>query len=114
MSAVDALSGMNSSYLDTISKSSTSSVENTASKDYSSATDEELMDACKEFETYFVEQMFKSMRATVHKEEDSESSYMDMFEDTLYQEYAQNVTESGQLGIAQALYEQMKRTYSME
>lgn len=99
---------INSSYLDTFSKS-TSSVENTTSKDYSDATDEELLDACKEFETYFVEQLFKSMRSTVTKEE-SESSYLEMFEDTLYQEYAKNVTESGQLGIAQMLFEQMRRT----
>jgi len=114
MSGIDGLSGMNHSYFEALSKSSTSSVENTASKDYNSATDEELMEACKEFETYFVEQMFQSMRATIHKEEQSSTSYMDMFEDTLYQEYAQNATESGQLGLAQVLFEQMKRTYHME
>lgn len=114
MSAVDSLTGFGSSYLDTIKQNNTSSAESAASKDYSSATDEQLLDACKEFETYFVEQMFKAMQATVHKEESSESSYTDMFEDNLYQEYAKNVADSGQLGLAQTLYEQMKRTYEFE
>lgn len=111
MSAVDSLAGFGSSYLETMRQNSVSSAESAASKDYSAATDQQLLDACKEFETYFVEQMFKAMRATVHKEESSESSYMNMFEDTLYQEYAKNVADSGQLGLAQTLYEQMKRTY---
>lgn len=117
MSAIDGLSALSNSYLDTWKESSAISAENTASKDYHSATDAELMAACKEFETYFVEQLFKSMRATIHKADDSESSgssYTDMFEDTLYQEYAKNATESGQLGLAQTLYEQMKRTYDIE
>ncbi len=114
MSAVDSLTGYGTSYLDTVKQNSVSSAENAASKDYSSATDGQLMDACKEFETYFLEQMFKSMRATIHKEESSESSYTDMFEDNLYQEYAKNAADSGQLGLAQMLYEQMKRTYELE
>ena len=29
--------------------------------DYTKATDDELMDACKQFEAYFLEQMFKEM-----------------------------------------------------
>ena len=29
--------------------------------DYSKASDEELMDACKQFEAYFLEQMFKEI-----------------------------------------------------
>lgn len=114
MSAVDSLTGYGNSYLDTIKQNQPSSAENAAAKDYRSATDEQLLDACKEFETYFVEQMFKAMRATVHKEGSSESSYTNMFEDTLYQEYAKNVADSGQLGLAQSLYEQMKKTYEIE
>ena len=31
------------------------------STDYSKATDEELMEACKSFEAYFIEQAFKGM-----------------------------------------------------
>ena len=53
-------------------------LKSVAKGDYSSATDDELMDACKQFEAYFLEQVFKQM-------------------------------ESNSLGLAQMLYEQMKR-----
>ena len=52
MSVVDSLTGFGNSYLDTMKQNTASSAENAASKDYSSATEEQLFDACKEFETY--------------------------------------------------------------
>ena len=40
--------------------------------------------------------------------------YVDMFKDTLYQEYAESATERGDgIGIAKMLYEQMKRNYDL-
>jgi len=43
------------------------------------ATDEELMEACKEFETYLVEQVIKSTRSAMLEDEDSEGDYMKMW-----------------------------------
>lgn len=71
--------------------------------------DEDLMEACKSFETYFVEQVVKAMRKTVPNSEE-ENDYMNYFGDMLYQKYSENITESGELGIAQMLYESMKRS----
>lgn len=74
------------------------------------ATDEELMEACKEFEQYFVEQMYKEMKKTVP--EDSllgDNEYMDMYEDTLISGIAEKVVDSGQLGYAQQLYETISK-----
>lgn len=73
------------------------------------ATDEELMAACKEFETYLVEQVIKSTKRAMLEDEDSEGDYMKMFGDTLNQSYAEIITENADLGIAQMLYEAMKR-----
>ena len=73
------------------------------------ATDEELMAACKEFETYLVEQVIKSTKSAMLEDEDSEGDYMKMFGDTLNQSYAEIITENADLGIAQQLYEAMKR-----
>lgn len=88
----------------------------------SSSSEDELMEVCKEFEAYFVEQMYKSMEkmskapgASDEEESGSTSSYMEMFGDTLTQEYATMTTEQGEgLGLAQMLYEQMKRNYGIE
>lgn len=85
-----------------------------SSTDYSKATDDELMEVCKEFEAYFAEQVIKSMEKMIPKDEDSETSkYLDYFGDTLTQELASAVTEQSDLGLAQMLYEQMKRNYSI-
>lgn len=73
------------------------------------ATDEELMEACKEFETYLVEQVIKSTRSAMLEDEDSEGDYMKMFGDKLNQSYAEMISETANLGIAQMLYESMKR-----
>lgn len=115
MTGIDSLAGYTSTYLDNIkNQTQTASASGVAAKDYSNATEEELLEACKEFEAYFVEQMFKAMRATVPKSESSTSaSALDMFEDNLYQEYAKQTAESGQLGLAQQLFEQMKRNYNL-
>lgn len=95
---------------------SSSKTEEVANKDYSNATEEELMDACKDFEAYFLEQVFKAMEATVDKNEDSKTSgvnVMDYFGDTLYQEIAERATQGEGVGIAKMLYEQMKRNYDL-
>ncbi|MDR1700344.1 MAG: rod-binding protein [Lachnoclostridium sp.] len=71
-------------------------------------TDAEMMDACKQFEAYFVEQMYKNMQATVMKSEEEENQYTEMFGDMLTQEYASAAVEAQGIGIAQMLYESMK------
>jgi len=68
--------------------------------------DEELLDACKEFEQYFVEQVMKEFTKSLDEFEDN--TYMQYFGDTLVSEYAKTVTDSGSLGLAQMLYESMK------
>lgn len=83
--------------------------------DMSEATDDELMDACKDFEAYFTEQVFKEMQKTVDvwKDDEGESSskYKDYAMDTLIQEYAEDSSQNEGLGLAQMLYEQMKVNY---
>lgn len=85
----------------------TQKLEQTLNSGIENATDEELMEACKSFESYFVEQVFKEMRKTVQSSDENE--YNEYFGDMLYQEYSDNIVESKSLGIAQMLYESMKR-----
>ncbi len=78
----------------------------------SSAEDEKLMDACKQFESYFVEQMFKQMMKTVPEDpldQGSNSMLVDYYKDNLVKEYASTATDREDLGLAKMLYEQMKR-----
>ena len=98
------------------SNQTASKLENQLSGDYSKATDKELMDACKQFESYFLEQVFKGMMKPVPKSEDSSSSMTtmtDYFEDQMIQNIASESTEQSSLGLAQMLYEQMRRNYGL-
>lgn len=74
------------------------------------ATDEELMKVCKEFEAYFTEQVYKEMMKTVPKSDGENSALVDYFKDMTLSEIAQRtVDERGSAGLAQSLYEQMRR-----
>lgn len=102
----------------TSESTSAKKLEDSLQSDYSQATSEELMDVCKEFEAYFVEQIFKEMRKTIPQSEDTSSytsTMKEYYEDSLYQEYAKAITDQGDgIGLAKTLYEQMKRNYNIE
>ena len=109
-------------YTDYISTQNTSSAKLSSElkgADYTQKTEEELLDACKEFEAYFLEQVFKAMEKTVDvfKDENSMSNYsssmLGYFKDETIQTLASESTESQGLGLAQQLYEQMKRNYGL-
>lgn len=115
MSSID-ISGLSSIYSDYMdqaaSKSKADQLKGVANADYTNATDDELMDACKKFEAYFLEQVFKEMQKTIPTSsslDQSTSNLVDFFKDSTIQELATQSTENNSLGLAQMLYEQMKR-----
>lgn len=73
-----------------------------------SARDKELKEACKGFETMFLQMMFREMRKTVP---DSpmfgKSNAMSIFEDMRDTELMKKTAESGGIGIADLLYKQL-------
>jgi len=79
------------------------------------ATDEEMMKACKEFETYLLEQVMKEVTKTVDIFGTGEnttaamSTLQDNAKDQLLNTMAKQLTDDGSLGIAQKLYEAMSR-----
>ncbi len=82
-----------------------------STKDYKNATDEEMMEVAKTFESYLMEQVLKAMERTtkLDPDEDTDSTgYLDVFKDQLTQEYAKLTSENTDLGLAKMLYEQMK------
>lgn len=84
--------------------------------DYSKADSDELLDACKQFEAYFVEQMYKAMMKTIPENENNSnytSGIMDYYKDQMIQSVAEQTSNGAGLGIAQMLYEQMKRNYGI-
>jgi peptidoglycan hydrolase FlgJ len=64
-----------------------------------------LQEACSEFESIFIKMMLDSMRKTVP---DSglikKSMGRDIYEDFLYDEYAQKMAKTANLGLAETMY----------
>ena len=80
----DYINGLNNSYLNSQYSPSVSELKDKITDtDFSKATEEELMEACKSFEQYFIEQAFKGMEKMVPKDEDeSKMGYYEMFKDS--------------------------------
>lgn len=115
---MDIGNGVSSAYSGYLSSQAASKLDSRIkTKDYSQSSDEELLEACKEFESYFMEQIFKGMQKTVDVFKDKETSpndsLVDFFKDSAIQNLASISTENEGLGLAQMLYEQMKRNYNM-
>lgn len=111
------ISGLNTDYQNYLSKSSaaTARMDQIKNTDYKNATDEELMDACKQFEEYFVEMTLKEVFKTVdlfgmgESTSGAMSTSKDLMKDSIVQGFAEKLTEESNLGLAQQLYESMKR-----
>lgn len=92
-----------------------SSLKNKLDSTGRDTSDEELMDVCKQFEAYFIEQVFKEMEKTVPKSDmgfNSDDQLVNFFKDDVRQKLASKAGEQQGLGLAQMLYEQMKRNYT--
>ncbi len=81
-------------------------------------SDDELLDACKQFEAYFYEQVFKNMEKAMVPSDDSDANHtlVDYYKENLIAEYSKSIVDQsggGSNTLAQQLYEQMKRNYSL-
>ena len=125
----DSITGLSSkNYSDVYDSKAGSLTNKLTDTDYSKASDDELMSVCKDFESYFVEQVLKSMEKMAKNlfssmagiggtEDTSLNTLGSYFGDEMVSSYAKLMTDSNHgkgLGIAQTLYEQMKRNYSTE
>ncbi|GKX28500.1 hypothetical protein SH1V18_09800 [Vallitalea longa] len=72
--------------------------------------DKQLQESCREFEQYFVNQLFKEMRNTVHSDGLIPKSQGEkIFEDMLYEEYSTEISKGEGIGISQMLYKQLSK-----
>lgn len=106
--SIGSNTGLNSITANLSTLENTNKLESKLKSNIDKSTDKELMEVCKTFESYFVEQMFKEMKKTVPDNGES-NQYKTFFEDMLYQEYAEDIADNGNIGIAKLLYESMKR-----
>lgn len=115
-----AINGIGDTYLTNYSTTANDAISEQLSNQVQSAkSDEQMLDACKQFESYLIQQMFKSMEESAKvfsdDEEDDSTDYVNMFQDNYLSTIADQMVKSGQgLGIAEQLYESMKNNSGME
>ena len=77
-------------------------------------SDKELLEACKSFEQYFLEQIFKESQKTIMKDDSdmaaSSKTLQGFYTDGLAEHIASASVEQGGIGLTKMMYEQMKRT----
>lgn len=111
------INGLNTDYSNYVSQSSAASakINKLQNLDPAKVNDEELMNACKQFEEYFVEMTLKEVFKTVdlfgmgESTSGAMSTSKDLMKDSMVQTFAEKITEESNLGLARQLYESMKR-----
>ena len=112
-----AVNGLNS-YVDpsVVSAASGTNLSGRLDQMDGASSADELKEVCREFESYFMEQVYKEMFKTIGSDENTESSLsslVDYFKDDVIQKVATQTTEQSGGPLAQQLYEQMKRNYGI-
>lgn len=92
-------------------------LENTDRAAKQKQDDDALFDACKQFEAYLWEQVYKEMQKTVDIFSDEEDGYasqmVDYFKDSVIQSISEQTATQGSNSLAQMLYEQAKINYGL-
>lgn len=93
---------------------SASALNSTISGISQDSSEEEMKQAIKDFESYFVEQILKNVQESLKSDEDSSYSQMsEYFMGTVTEQLADKIVDQVGERITQTLYEQMCRNYSI-
>jgi len=86
-----------------------------ASAGKSAAEDQKLKEVCSDFESIFIEQVFKQMRNSLKIDKSILHGGMaeDIFTDMLYQEYSKEAARRNSFGISGLLYDFLTQNPSM-
>ncbi len=116
------IDSIGSQYINNIAQTDTSAAKLRSAADKMKAqagteqSGDELLDVCKQFEAYFIEQVLKEVKKTVPDStlgSSAGSNLVDFFMDETLQKVSANIQEKSGLGLAQQMYEQMKRNYNI-
>ena len=114
---IGSLSSLYTQYLEKTNSDSSNNISRLSKEGLKNASDEELMDACKQFEAYFIEQIFKNAQTAMVPQTESTDgatqTLLDYYKDSLTSEYAKMASDQQENGLAQMLYVQMKRNFEI-
>ena len=111
ISAIDSSKMLQDKVILEKQQAQTDSFQASLDKAMAAKDDKELKLACQEFESYFLQTMWRAMRKTV----DTSGSFLQpgqaetIFQDLLDEESSKAAASTGRLGLADMMYKQMSR-----
>lgn len=117
--SIDGISAMvDASKTNAAANRQTASLQSSLKGVSSESTEEELQEVCKDFASYFVEEVLKEVKENILPEEEegdqSISTLTDFHMDSVMELMADEVVDEVGGNFTQQLYEQMKRNYGIE
>ena len=114
--SIDGISSLVSNAQNSAAAGSASALKNSISSVSSGSSEEELLSVCKDFESYFVEEVLKEVKENLISDDDEDNSndYVNMFQDSTIELVADEIVDQVGENYTQQLYEQMKRNYGIE
>ena len=117
MISMDSISSLIDTSKNTAAANQASSLQSSLNSISSDSSEDELMQVCKDFESYFVE-VLKEIKESLTSEDDEEdsstSTLKDYYMDNVIELVADQVVDEVGTNFTQQLYEQMKRNYNIE
>ena len=93
-------------------------VQNAINNVKNGSTDDELMKVCKDFSSYFIEEVIKEIKENMTFEDEDEDSSIstltDFHMDGAIEEISDTMLDQAGTSFVQQLYDQMKRNYGLE
>ena len=116
MDAISSMLNINAS--NALDEYNTSKIQGSLNSVSSDSTEEELLETCKDFTSYFVEEVLKEVKENMIPEDEDEDSTTSMLTDyhmdSVIELMADKVTDEVGDSFVQQLYEQMKRNYNID
>ena len=115
---MDSISSLIDTSKNTVAVNQASTLQSSLNSISSDSSEDELMQVCKDFESYFVEEVLKEIKESLTSEDDEEdsstSTLKDYYMDNVIELVADQVVDEVGTNFTQQLYEQMKRNYNIE
>ena len=117
MISIDGFASLADTGKSTMAANNASSLQSSLKNLSSESTDEELMQVCKDFESYFVEEILKEVKESMLEKEEGDNSLStltDYHMDSVIEMIADEVVDEVGASFTQQLYEQMKCNYNID
>ena len=117
--SIDGISSLVSNAQNSAAAGSASALKNSISSVSSGSSEEELLSVCKDFESYFVEEVLKEVKENLISDDDEDkdsslSTLTDFHMVSTIELVADEIVDQVGENYTQQLYEQMKRNYGIE